>query len=105
MSKVNIRVMNKQIANDNRLKPSLIEVDELADKLCSQYNNYGYRKWYCRVIYTLGIHRVEIIAADCRDADEPGRLFTIRANAELKAKLNKEKLQIKKDLYEGRFGL
>ncbi len=93
------------MANDYSTKPSMIEVDELADHLCSLYDNSSYRKWYCRVIYELGVNRVKTLVAMCSDAKEPAKLFTKRANAELKAKLNKERLQIEKDLHKGKFGL
>ena len=58
-------------------------VDSLADELCHEYSNTDFRKWYCNIIYELGLPRVNEIRGRCRDAKQPGRLFSKLAKAEI----------------------
>jgi hypothetical protein len=57
-------------------RPSLQEVDDLASELCDLFKNNEYFRWYCKIIYTLGIDRVLILKSRVSDAKLPGRLFT-----------------------------
>ena len=68
-----------QIGNENQelnRKPSLQEVDDLAYELCNLFSNPKYFRWYCSIIYKLGIDRVFVLKAQVADAKLPGRLFT-----------------------------
>jgi hypothetical protein len=57
-------------------RPSLQEVDDLASELCDLFKNDKYFRWYCKIIYALGIDRVVILKSRVSDAKLPGRLFT-----------------------------
>lgn len=99
MSEVN------QIANDewqlNR-KPPISKVDELAKELCQEYDNFAFFKWYCLVINTLGIDRVNQIRARCSDAKNKGQLFSRYAGEEAKAAIGLERYQKLRSKYGGR---
>ncbi|MGH7195187.1 MAG: hypothetical protein ACREGA_00185 [Candidatus Saccharimonadales bacterium] len=57
------------------LKPSIEEVDTLADELAGEFDNPDYRTWYCKVIYEFGVDRVNGWRKRARSGDFPGRLF------------------------------
>lgn len=67
-------------------------VDETAEMLCVEYNNSDFRKWYCKVIMQLGVHRVRELVGICSDASDPAKLFSKRAKQEMKAKEGLERL-------------
>lgn len=74
-------------------------VDGKADELVIEFQNPQFRKWYCRIIYAIGLDKVEEIRAKCKDGDEPGRLFSHYANQEKQALFNIWRLdQMKKKL-------
>lgn len=52
------------------------QVEELANKLCSDFGNPKYFRWYCSVIYEFGIPYVEQLQARVSDAQYPGKLFS-----------------------------
>lgn len=52
------------------------QVEELANKLCSDFNNPKYFRWYCSAIYEYGIPYIEQVHARVSDARYPGRLFS-----------------------------
>jgi len=68
----------KQLGNDqlSGAKPSLEKVDKLADELCSEYDNFGFRKWYCKVINDYGIERVTAWQENSRSGATPAKLFS-----------------------------
>jgi len=79
-----------QIANDNwqmGKKPSITEVDALAKKLCLEYDNFAFFRWYCLVINILGLDRVNEIQSRCSDASHKGPLFSRIASEEAKNKV------------------
>lgn len=78
-------------------KPTLQEIDELAAKLCKEYSNYGFYKWYCRVINVLGVQRVKDIRAMYSDTRQARNLFSRRAKEEMQTKQGKKKLRELKD--------
>jgi hypothetical protein len=80
------RIVYDPIANGNTER-----ISQLAKSLCEQYHNHPYYKWYCKVIYELGIERVLLIQARASDSKQPGKLFTKIANEELAVKLNLQK--------------
>lgn len=73
-------------------KPTLQDVDDLATALCVEYENHNFYKWYCKVINTLGIQRVNEIRAMYSDTRQSRHLFSRRASEEMRAKLAKERL-------------
>lgn len=62
------------MANDR--KPTIKEVEDLANRICSEFNNSKYFSWYCGVIYDFGISTIEDLMKRVSDADYPGKLFT-----------------------------
>jgi len=97
----------EQLANDQltSTKPSLEKVDMLADELCSEYDNLGFRKWYCKVINDFGIERVVAWQENSRSGSTPAKLFSYyvkqaREEATIEETVNKES-QVKQDeVYE-----
>lgn len=69
------------------------DVDAKADELVSEFHNPTFRKWYCQVIYDIGLDKVDEICAKARDGDEPGKLFSHYANQQRKALRNKWRLK------------
>lgn len=85
------------MANDHNLNTQ--EVEELANRLCNEYGNSRYYKWYCGAIYEFGVRAIEDLRARVSDAKEPGRLFTkiikdLRTSK--KNRINKDRLHGKK---------
>ncbi len=75
--------------NDNRQlirKPTILEVDELADKLVAAFGNPDYRPWYCKRINQMGTNNIENIFARVNDATKvhKGKLFTTLLNQSYK---------------------
>ena len=95
---------HNETANWNNHKPSLEEVDKLADELANEYKNTGFRPWYCNLIYSFGFEQVRIWQARSKDAENPGRLFSKLASEAKKKRDGLEKLQALKNtkgsLYE-----
>lgn len=72
---------NKQLPKDNwenegnkHLPIGL--VDQLADELVREYSNPGYRKWYCKIIYTHGVEQVHEWRRRATEGNEPAKLFS-----------------------------
>lgn len=85
-----------ETGNDNKQlsrKPSMEEVDDLAQELCKQFNNYGYFKWYCSIIWKLGIDRVKELQGRVRDAKLAGRLFTKYVEEDVRRLESQQKLK------------
>lgn len=80
-------------------RPPISKVDELAKELCKEYDNFAFFKWYCLVINTLGIDRVNEIRARCDDAKNKGQLFSRYAGEEAKAAIGLERYQKLKSSY------
>jgi hypothetical protein len=74
-------------------KPSLQEVDDLANELCKQFRNFDFFRWYCKVIYTLGVDRVLILRARVSDSKLPGKLFSEYAKEDLAKHETQRKLR------------
>ena len=51
-------------------------VDKVADELVAEYNNPGYRRWYCGVIYQYGFAQVEEWRKRAVEGRDPARLFS-----------------------------
>ncbi len=62
------------MANDKDV--TISEVEQLANKLCTQYSNSKFFAWYCGVIYEFDVQTIETLMARVSDADKPGHLFT-----------------------------
>ncbi len=73
-------------------KPTLQDVDELANTLCIEYANHAFYKWYCKVINVLGIQRVNEIRAMYSDTRQASHLFSRRASEEMKVKLARQRI-------------
>lgn len=73
-------------------KPTLQDVDELANALCIEYANHAFYKWYCKVINVLGIQRVSEIRAMYSDTRQASHLFSRRASEEMKVKLARQRI-------------
>lgn len=86
---------NRQLGN----KQSTAEIDALADELTVEYQNLKFRKWYCKVIYVLGVERVLELRSRCADAKYKGALFSKLANEEMVARENSQKLKDFLDTY------
>jgi hypothetical protein len=67
-------------------------VDSKADELVLEFQNPQFRKWYCQIIYALGLDKIDEIRAKVQDGDEPGRLFSHYANQEKNVLFNKWRL-------------
>lgn len=59
-------------------EPSLEEVDNLADELASEYSNFDFHTWYCKVIYKYGIKQVKRWRIRAAIGSDPGKLFNLR---------------------------
>ena len=71
------------------------QVEELENKLCSEFGNAKYFKWYCRAIYEFGIPYIESVYGRVSDAKYPGRLFSKLINdrrRDIDAKNKKDRL-------------
>lgn len=71
------------VSSGNKLpskQPPIGQVDELADKLVADYDNPGYRRWYCGVINKFGIAKVYEWQRRAQEGDNPGKLFTAYVN-------------------------
>lgn len=66
------------MANDYKYTSD--QVEELATKLCTDFGNPKYFKWYCKAIYDFGIPEVETLRARVSDAKFPGKLFSKLVN-------------------------
>ena len=62
------------MANEHNLNTE--EVEQAANRLCGQYGNAQYFKWYCGAIYEFGLQKIEELEARVSDAKKPGRLFS-----------------------------
>lgn len=87
---------------------SIMEVSDEADRLAKKFENKRYRRYYCKVIYWIGLERVHLIEARVSDSKYPERLFTKIANQEValakqKAQ-NHAKIEAFKDM-KGAYGL
>lgn len=96
MNEINQTANNKWQLNG---KPPIVEVDKLAKELCQEYDNYGFYRWYCLVINTLGVERVRQIQARCSDATDKGALFSRYASEEAKKKVGIDKVEHLKSRY------
>jgi hypothetical protein len=65
-------------SNNHAIKHELpIEaVDTLADELVAEYNNPGYRRWYCGVIKDFGFSKVHEWRRRASEGKEPAKLFS-----------------------------
>lgn len=68
------------------------EADRIAAELVNEYRNPDFRKWYCKLVYELGPHRIEELRGRVRDAKDPAKLFSKLASEELRAKQTRERL-------------
>lgn len=71
-------------------KPTIIEVDKLANELVAEYGNPLYFKWYCSAINQLGVQRINELRGMVSDAKQPGKLFSKRAKEEMRKKVADE---------------
>lgn len=78
-------------------KPSLSEVDSLANTLAERFDNHAYRPWYCTAIYELGTDRIRQILARVSDGEHPNKLFSKIVKEELNAIRNKRRLNSLKE--------
>jgi hypothetical protein len=90
MTLISNRSTNNNNREDYKERLNLIFVEMAADELCKRFNNPGYKKWYCKVIHSLGLERTEILAERVRDSSYAGKLFSRLANEEMRIK-NKNK--------------
>lgn len=70
-----------QLPNDNSgnkpIKQLSIEaVDKLADELVAEYDNLGFRQWYCALIYQFGFAKVNEWRKRAAEGNEPAKLFS-----------------------------
>ena len=77
----------------NEFKYMSEQVEELANKLCSDFGNPKYFRWYCSVIYEFGIPYVEQLQARVSDAQYPGKLFSKLVHDRRNTQSNAEKLK------------
>lgn len=97
--------MNNLIPTDNSQNSefeqtyTMQQKDDLAAELCTEYANYKFYKWYCKVINALGVRRVKEIRAMYSDTRQAKHLFSKRASEEMNAILVKEKLRDMKEKY------
>lgn len=73
-------------------RPTLQDIDELANALCVEYTNHAFYKWYCKVINILGVQRVNEIRAMYSDTRQARHLFSRRASEEMKAKIARQRI-------------
>jgi hypothetical protein len=90
MTLISNRLTNNNNKEDYGERINLIFVEMAADELCKKFKNPGYKKWYCKVIHTLGLERTEILAERVRDSAYGGKLFSRLANEEMQ-RINKNK--------------
>jgi hypothetical protein len=57
-------------------RPEMVIVDSLVDELVKEYDNPGFRRWYCGVIYEFGLDRVGEWRRRASDGKTPARLFS-----------------------------
>lgn len=69
------------------------QVEELANKLCVDFGNPKYFRWYCSVIYEFGVPYIEQLCARVSDAKYPGRLFSKLIQDRRRTQSNSEKLK------------
>ena len=62
------------MANEHNLNTQ--DVEAMANRLCGEYGNAQYFKWYCGAIYEFGIPQIEALEARVSDAENPGKLFS-----------------------------
>jgi hypothetical protein len=60
----------------DEMRPGITAVDKLADTLVDAYDNSQYRTWYCRIIYELGVKKVEELHERAKAGREPKKLFS-----------------------------
>jgi hypothetical protein len=69
----------EQVADGNNQLPirqlPIEAVDALADELVAEYNNPGFRVWYCGVIYQFGFEQVAKWRLKAANGRTPGGLF------------------------------
>jgi hypothetical protein len=83
MKPIGIQLSKYQLPNEAKepiKQLPIAQVDELADKLVADYNNPGYRKWYCGVIKKFGYAKVFEWHRRAQEGDTPGKLFTAYVN-------------------------
>lgn len=51
-------------------------VDEIADRLVTEYGNRQFRRWYCGVVYQFGPNKVYEWQARAKEGKDPARLFS-----------------------------
>jgi len=61
-------------------QPPIGQVDEMADKLVTDFDNPGYRRWYCGVINKFGVAKVYEWHRRAQEGNNPGKLFTTYVN-------------------------
>lgn len=76
-----------QMAYDKeRLNHLPIErVDEEVARLIAKYRNPGWKKWYCKIVYTLGIPKVIELERRASEGDEPAKLFSKLAKSTMRS--------------------
>lgn len=101
--------MSENVTGDDNYqlpdKPNFGDVEDLALRLCSEYQNEKFFEWYCLVINILGLRRVADIRsmyAELKDKEKAAKLFSARASQEAKRKVGIEKYQHLKSEYGGR---
>lgn len=73
-------------------RPTLQDIDELANALCVEYSNHEFYKWYCKVINVLGMQRVNEIRAMYSDTRQARHLFSRRASEEMRIKIARQRM-------------
>ncbi len=51
-------------------------VDELANELALEYDNEGYRRWYCGIIYEFGLATIHEWRIRAAEGNQPAKLFS-----------------------------
>lgn len=75
-SLLNPQLRNVDSAKVVKRRLSIDAVDKLADEIVFEYNNSGFRKWYCGVINDFGFSKVNEWRIRSREGKEPSRLFS-----------------------------
>ena len=63
--------------SNKKLDLAIAVVDRIADELVKEYNNQGFRRWYCGVIQEFGFTKVNEWQRRSKEGREPGKLFSM----------------------------
>lgn len=76
-----------QMANDKKRlnQLSIALVDGEVARLMEKYRNPEFKKWYCKIVYTLGIPKVSELERRASEGKEPAKLFSILAKASMRS--------------------